>query len=668
MKLPSKRELLLFLGFTPGALDMIKSQSIKYVLALIGITVLSSFQTTHARCGFKTDTDFEFALWGLYKPETFYGKNISLLNSKNHQDRIFFSRHVFDVNINILYGQECYGIPVAEFMSTFRNKAIWGLPTSISPSTEANFKMLDVTLGAHKHFLPRLFMWIRELWLDFSINEALGLGFSNEHRFKIGAFPFELGRGIALGSAFGVGPDLLGFYSDSIIDQYAFGAKFGGDLVESKLSYDVYGAMLNNNSATLSDTNAKVLGQLVNFKDNPIRGFGKINYLVAGRLNWTVFKNEKIGRLMVEPYCLYNNDPEQKIEHAASASSHLGTFGLAAEFVAPRFECGFDTAFNVGAQSVKALDRNRPELENRNGTVVIVNSHVVDDNGEKVPFVPGSDAQRLIGRCEQGSEFNCKQVGPVIQSDVGYLPAPVTMFNKQHRFRDAYKNAYQGLMFVGDAGWWVYKKDLMLSLTAAYASGDEDPNSMPTDGNFGGFVGLQELYSGKRVRSAFFFGSGKLQRPIAGITDGIVNPTAFPQTIVGFTNIALIGGGALYRPCASQRRVSINPNILVYWQPATGKCFDIVTKKETEFHARSYLGFETNIFAHVYLLENLKLFGVASVFFPGDHFKDIRGKPLNSDQKKLIERIDTTCVQKCDIPNIGTDRAVTLNIGLEFTF
>ncbi|BDC35218.1 hypothetical protein Noda2021_11760 [Candidatus Dependentiae bacterium Noda2021] len=645
---------------------MNRPQSIMYVLATI-IAGMFSFQDTNARCGFKTDTDFEFALWGLYKPETFYGKNLSLLNNKNQQDQIFFSRHVFDVNINILYGQECYGIPVAEFMSTFRNKAIWGLPTSISPTTDARLKVLDSMIGDHKHFLPRLFMWIRELWLDFSINEALGLGFSNEHRFKIGAFPFELGRGISLGSAFGVGPDLLGFYSDSIIDQFAFGAKFGGDIVQSKLSYDIYGAVLNNNSATLSDTNAKVLGHLINYRDNPVRGFGKINYLVASRLNWTVFKNEKVGKLTVEPYCLYNNDPEQKLEYMASASSHLGTFGLAAEFNAPRFECGFDCAFNVGAQSVKGLDRNRPELENRDGYLVQVNSKVTDGNGNKIPYIPGSDAQKLINRCHQGAEFNGRQVGQTLENNVGYLPAPITMINDSCRFRDPYTNSYQGLMFVGDAGWWVYKKDLMLSLTAAYSSGDRDPNTEEMDGNFGGFVGLQELYSGKRVRSAFFFGSGKLQRPIAG-KDGIVNPTAFPQGVVGFTNIALVGGGALYRPCSSQRRVSINPNILAYWQPAPGNRYDYVTKKELSSTARSFLGFETNLFAHVYLLENLKLFGVASIFFPGDHYTDIRGRPLNSDQKKALEQIDTSCVKKCDVPNIGTDKSVTLNMGLEFTF
>ena len=41
-----------------------------------------------------------------------------------------------------------------------------------------------------------------------------------------GAFPFELGRGIALGTAYAVDASDLGFYSENAIDQYAFGGKF----------------------------------------------------------------------------------------------------------------------------------------------------------------------------------------------------------------------------------------------------------------------------------------------------------------------------------------------------------------------------------------------------------------------------------------------------------
>ena len=64
----------------------------------------------------------------------------------------------------------------------------------------------------------------------------LHLGFESNHSFTVGAFPFELGRGISLGAAYAIGPGPLGFYSDGMIDQFAFGFKFSGEIVPDVLN------------------------------------------------------------------------------------------------------------------------------------------------------------------------------------------------------------------------------------------------------------------------------------------------------------------------------------------------------------------------------------------------------------------------------------------------
>ena len=52
-------------------------------------------------------------------------------------------------------------------------------------------------------------------------------------------------------------------------------------------------------------------------------------------------------------------------------------YGIAGEFeFGTNFECGFDTAFNFGHQTVFGWDRNAIKLENRDGAAVIVNSQV----------------------------------------------------------------------------------------------------------------------------------------------------------------------------------------------------------------------------------------------------------------------------------------------------
>ena len=71
--------------------------------------------------------------------------------------------------------------------------------------------------------------------------------------------------------------------------------------------------------------------------------------------------------MRVEPYILYNHNPEQKVEFIGDAKSDLCTFGIAGEFELGNFECGFDTAFNFGKQTVYGWDRNIIKLENKGG-------------------------------------------------------------------------------------------------------------------------------------------------------------------------------------------------------------------------------------------------------------------------------------------------------------
>src|SRR5579863_8817088 len=200
-----------------------------------------------------TSNDWEYIFSGVFKPETFYAKNPTWLNNLNPFDRSYLSRHVLDLSVDILYGAQTFGTKIAELLFQVRNKGIWGNPFSIASTTEADVKILEAINGIpHSHAFPRHIFWIRQIWLQFNIGEAFSLPFGNVHTFTIGSFPFQLGRGIALGDAYAVGPEALGFYADSAIDQYAFGAKFSGELLTRMLSYDLYTAILQNNSSNLA--------------------------------------------------------------------------------------------------------------------------------------------------------------------------------------------------------------------------------------------------------------------------------------------------------------------------------------------------------------------------------------------------------------------------------
>ena len=664
----------------------------------------------------KDDQPFQWRLSGKLKTgDTYYGKNIKLLNNCHPEDRVFYIKSTLDVNGDMAY------LNLVRSRFSLRSKATWG-SAEVIPTTTTPTKTLDSVGRDHKHHFPRHVLWMREAWLEFSLNESLGLkSLEKKQTLTLGAFPFSLGRGIALGDAYAVSPNYLGFYSDTAVDQYAFGIKLSGDIVDNRLSYDLYGAILDNRSNSLSKTGKKIRGQEYDKLTRQERGFGIINYVIAGRLNINAVDDKKHGKLNCEPYFLFNNDPEQTVEFRADAESKLGTIGFASEYTSDRFEFGFDTALNFGRQRVKGWDRNHIQPQNRNGGVELVNSHVyvnvdpLSDNAAnitnwdayKVPHIStgvkitapnagrisgvGSASRKLINGAPRDEVNNGKSIGTVISydkdpnnpaaaettsslSDLTTLPELITganqnqLFNAKDRFRNPYENRYKGWMFVADIATFFSDRDFQIAGTVAYASGDHDPNFVLKDCDYRGFIGLQELYAGKRVKSAFFLGSaGKVSRPL-DIPETRRQPNRFSAVVSGFTNLALIGAGLTYEPKDWKKRFSINPNILLFWQPNPDKAFDLLTKSDLSQSSRSFLGVEFNLFFKKELMKNLTLFGITSVFVPGSHYEDVRGKPMNAEQWKILDRFDVTGYGEDMAPGLGTNISYTFNFGFEYKF
>lgn len=660
---------------------MNKIQKANICISSLFISLLSfPFFLTGTSFGSK-ETDTWFAFSGSFKPELFYGKNINLLNDNNPADRVFYFRHTLDFKLGASYGREKYGHDIIYARFAPRNRAIWGNPKSYFQTTDATIKSLEVVYGHHRHFNPKLFFWIREAWIDLDCNEILDLHTLSQHSFRLGAFKFQLGRGIALGDAYAVGPEVLGFYTDSAVDQYAFGAKLSGDIFEDRLTYDLYSAILENKSSSLADTAERILGQEYGCRKSPERGFGKINFVLAGRLNWTAVNIPNYCTVTFEPYWLFNDQPEQRVEFLGDASSILGTVGIASEYEGERFDFGFEYAINLGKQKVKGWDRNGTEKENRNSFETIVNSHVLylnkNDNNDPLnnqnfPYVPSSDAQALIESSPQNEQQNGKEIGTVTFDN-----KQITLVNSEDRFRDPYTNKYEGWMFVTDAAWWNQNKDANIAVTFGFASGDNNPNEVTKDGVYSGFIGLQEIYSGKdkRVKSAFILGSsGKLKRPLAF---PIARQTRgrFARTVSGFTNLLFTGGAIYWQPNKLEGKLIFHPNMIFYWQDMPTKAFDVNTNQETIYDASKFLGTEFSLFFDYYLKPPLRLYFVGSVFIPGTHFSDIRGKPISAiqaraiaDRLKRLDRPDVTGFLGERIPNLGDDTAISFNLGIEYKF
>jgi len=638
-----------------------------FCLLFLSFFLLGNVGTIGAKIACKSaDGDLEYIFSGMFKPEMFFVNNATLLNKTLTTDKFCYAQHTLDLRFNALYGQKTYGYTAAEASIDIRNKSVWGSPESIASTLDTDVRFLDATTGNHSHAIPRQIFWVRGIKLKFDIPTAVGLPMANRHELSLGLLPFSVGYGIALGEAYQVGPGDVGAFTYNVVNQYAPTVLLHGELVQDVLEYDVCALTLNNKAVNLSETSAKILAQEFGRRTTPERGFGKINYVVAGRLLWYVFNTDALGSLQVQPYGLFNNDPEQRVQFLGDASSRLGTLGMSVEYIHDRAEFGFDYALNLGHQEVKGWDRNHVELavDSATGFIKEINSQVVDQNGNNVTYnvvsSTGKQIQSEINTTVQSQEQNGKQFGTV---------GATQLFNSANRFRNGYTNTYEGWMFVTDGLVWLYKKDLQLAATVGIASGDDNPNSQTKDGNYTGFIGLQELYSGKRVKSAFLLsGSGKVKRFVY-LSPQEKTFNRYATTVSRFTNLILTGAGATWKPKNWAKEFSFNTNVLAYWQDKPSNKFDLATQKNLEELASTFLGTELNIFSHIYLLKDMKLYLIGSIFFPGTHFRDIKGQPATAEQARaLAAAINTTTGVLTRAPNIGDNTAYTLNIGIDFRF
>lgn len=599
--------------------------------------------------------NFDFIFNGMFKPEMVYGNAFSRLNTNDGLDKSLFWRHTIDFSFDVLYGKKLFDHAAAEFYFTLRNRALWGTVDNLLKTTSNPIKILEVIDGNHTHSVPRQLFWLREAWLEFQLADILSLPLSNQHTFKFGAFPYSVGYGIALGDAYAVGPDLLGFFTNDLVDQYAYGALLTNEILHDVLYHDFYVALLQSR-CSLGEVNAKTRGQQYGHLNHPERGFGRINFVATHNFTWYAFKNE-VSQLYFSPYFIYNNDPEQEVEFYGDAHAKLGTIGCSGEYIGKQWEFGFDGAMNFGRQWLYGWDRNATAFENREGQMFLVNDHVVVDNpetGSKALYVPGGEIQTIIDKSERSAAMNGKLIGVV---------DGVSIFNAPDRFRDPSSRKLNGWMFVADASYavdpalWPFLqplRDLQFAATVGVASGVDNPIGCSYDG----FVGLQEQYAGNRVKGAFLLGgSGRVARFLSKPEENTQPDQFIDAAISGFTNLAFGGVGINWNAKNWKKPFKFNPNILAYAQQTRTGC------------ARNFLGVESNLFASCALLKDLDLFMVGALFFPGSHYKDRKGTVgLNKTQEDIADQPDVTGYESDPIPKYSDNIALTLNIGLKFSF
>lgn len=640
--------------------------------------------------------DFLFDATFRARPESFYTKNVGFL-SGNPLDQTFYAQSTWDFKMRATkanYIRAEVGM---------RSKGRWGVQTLFN-TQESTVKILDVATGSHSHGISRLLLNVREAYFDFSLNKALSISTDREHALTIGAFSFELGRGIALGNAYAVSPGILGFFADNAIDQFPYGVLLHGDInPKGTLHYDLYGSILENYADSFSSVSAPVYTNRIQPNNTSFRGFGAIDYVLAARFAADIMSKDEHGKALTsESYIFYNHNPEQKIDFPAQAYADMGTVGFAFDYADQRYELGGECAFNFGKQIVYPWDRNALALARDTSSGSLFEIYTAVERRQQGTTSAWDDAlyadstKSLVDKSDKNPAYNGEIIGLTDTT-----PA-FEIRNSSDRFIPGYTNELAGAMAVLDGAFYIKPKTLSLVGTLGWASGDEHPNydlDEPNDarqnGAYGGFIGLQEVYSGKRVRSVFVIGSQRITRLLSAPATDIDNddgkPSRFAQKVGGFTNLLYGGCGLQWKIENERRKWEVKPNILFYWNDQPSRRFklndnryasdllttvtsvDITTAdigSSQDDYAPKFLGFEANCFIDVSLLDQLKFYFVGAFFIPGDHFstRGVYGTPQNSEQYKVLTRVEKTGNLYGELPLLGNSAAFATNLGFQYEF
>ncbi|MFH1461931.1 MAG: hypothetical protein ABIF12_03225 [bacterium] len=573
------------------------------------------------------------------------------LNSNAPDDFGFFKQTV-DLTIDSVFGKQKYGHNALESYLRLRSKNKWGVVGAYKSTTSTEVKLSDISLGEHDHRASRPNPWFTDAWLQFSLNSVLNSQDEKIHYIKVGWFPFQLGRGVAFGPFYATVYEALGLFS-YYADASAPGISINGEIFKDKLWYDLYYSKFEDNTSSISDVMSTVNSQRVGRRSSPYRGEGKDDELWAAKLKIRPFDEDKAGRLDLEPYVYFNEASDQKVEIASDTKTQLGAYGIEARYKKNNFKVGGEVAFNYGQEKLYSIDRNKiqsvnlrttgdipqnnadfvDEASNARGAGLLYKgySHVLinggDLNGQSAPVIDNS----------RDAAYNSANITKAAGDFYGPAGQPNILVNRSTRIRSEYRNKFMGWMGILDARYRV-NNELKFSAEGGYASGDNDPHIEEVNKNYDGFVGLHELYMGKRVFAPLVLGERYIARPL-GLVAGQREVDGFRAKVNGtFSDLKYIGLGATWQPeLIVKNRFKVNPNLMFFWKDDHSYKYVIDANNpdnnqvsDTE-KARSFMGAEFSVIFNYELLKDLTLGGIVSLFVPGSYYKDIKGVPLKND-------------------------------------
>jgi len=604
---------------------------------------------------------------GKFVVEDFFGKNMTTLNSKYDIDTVFYVRSTADYFLSIAYGD--YNMPRVSFYNALRFRYRWGTPTD-AKNVDSIVGIADVSLSVKGTATTRHLLWMRESWMKLRIGDS-----DYNHYFQAGLIPYQVGRGISLGAAYEA-LGFLGFVPGSSIDQFAPAVLLSINPIKNRLTIDAYLALTENNQFNV-DNNLEVIRKNEVGAGCNQRGTARQSFITALRADVLVYEKDK-KKVNIEPYFVVQHAPDQDLEFTNDVNTYISTAGLAVEGIYKRFNWGFEGAANFGEIDIRPWDRNSITL----GASYNISSYTayiaefytkveVDEvlNGVKVGSKQRAPVtqqiQKIVNASPKDASENGKKIGEIDFLDFNQQVG-VDVYNSIDRFRPEQRKILKGYFFVADASYDIIPNDLVMSLGVGYASGQIDQqldtnkltHEQLMNQQFRGFIPLQSVYSGKRLRHLVLFNQGiprfAVRNPLADLSGSNVTKIVVSDNINEMTNIAFAGGRIDWKiPQLKKYKFAFSQNIIPYFIPEPSS-FVISHPEEAGIllqESSNYLGTELTTEWSALFYDKLKFSGYFGVLIPGQHYKDMCGIPVG---KGKLES--------------GSDLAYVGNIQLSYLF
>jgi hypothetical protein len=591
-----------------------------------------------------TKTAGELKIGGVLKQDFVYSMRPLFLNSRLDADRYQYVKNIIDLRFDYLSNSQDLKESIVDLHGTFRHKSYWGNATdSFKTGSTGVLSSSGAKISSHSHDASKPGIWLKDLWIKTRLDKMYGrnLGDKNSIDLVVGTFAFQLGRGISLGSGYGTPKDFLGVYN-RVNDFNAPGMLLSTKSFNGRLECDFYWALFESKSSsprlTLASKREKIIGQRL----TPWAGSGNDDQLfaiqMAGSLgNIDTPKGSKVNCRFYD-YAMYNNAPAKSIELDYDSDAGLITFGAGLEAVIGRFELGFEGAVNFGQEHLLNIDRNVVQnVRDDSGTLVEQYSHI------QMETSPGSGVWNpalVTAELKAALNQNLYQ-----QNGQAFSVGFDSFKSSDTRIRPAFTNRYRGWMFVTDAAWNLAGRfgKFKPAFTCGIVSGDSDPSAIEVDKNYNGFLGLNELYSGMRVKSVIMLDDRAVNRPMT-ITEGDTVDKPSIKADGSFTDLRFLGAGFGIKPGRwEDYNFVVDLNLLGFWKDHVSKAitFDVDNNPMlSDQDARRYLGTELNMIFKFEPVKNLVFTVSAAAMLPGSYYEDIAGARIQGDAMSVFEQSD----------------------------